>query len=132
MDVRLDDLAAIVKKEPLDYLQITYNIEERWNESSLLPLALERKIPVIINRPFQRGDLFEKVKGKKLPDWVKEYEITTWSQYFLKWALSHPAVTYAIPATSKAAHMRENMGALKGALPDAKARAKMLSHYQSL
>ena len=129
---RLDDLAALIKKEPIDYLQITYNMEERWNESVLLPLALKKKIPVIVNRPFQRGDLFDKVKSKKLPEWIKEYEIKTWSQFFLKWAMSHPAVSYVIPATSKVVHMKENMGALKGPLPDAKVRARMLTYYQSL
>jgi diketogulonate reductase-like aldo/keto reductase len=87
---------------------------------------------VIVNRPFQHGGLFERARGQPVPDWAAEFDCANWAQFFLKFAVSHPAVTCAIPATSRADHMRENMGALYGRLPDADMRRRMLRHLQSL
>ena len=94
-----------------------------------MPLATDKGIAVIINRPFDGGKLFNKVENKPLPDWAKEFDCHNWAQYFLKYILTHPAVTVAIPATSRADHMDENMGALTGSLPNTAMRKRMLSYY---
>ena len=102
---------------------------DREVEQRLLPIAAERGIAVIINRPFQGGDLFKMVEGKLLPDWAKEIDCENWAQFFLKFVVSHPAVTCAIPATSQVAHMHENMGAAYGKLPDKELRTRMLRYF---
>lgn len=129
---RHEELINIMQTEPLDFVQFTYNITHIEAENALLPLATEKGIAVIINRPFDGGRLFNKVKNKPLPDWAKEFDCHNWAQYFLKFILSHPAVTVAIPATSQTNHMDENMGALIGSLPDVRMRKKMLSYYHSI
>jgi len=121
-----------LKREPYDFLQINYSLAERDAERRLLPLAQERNVAVIVNRPFAEGALFPKVKGKPLPDWAAELGIATWAQYFLKWIVSHPAVTCAIPGTGKPEHMRDNAAAGLGPLPDAPARARMTKYFDSL
>lgn len=126
------DLAKVLAKEPFDFVQFTYNIADREVEERLLPLAAERKIGVIINRPFQGGTLFETVAGKKLPEWAGEFGAANWAQFFLKFVVSHPAVTCAIPATSQVAHMEENMGALTGPLPDPAMRQRMIRHFAEI
>ena len=113
-------------------MQFTYNITHTEAEKKLLPLAADKGIAVIINRPLDGGKLFKKVKNKPLPEWAKEFDCNNWAQYFLKYILSHPAVTVAIPATSQTAHMDENMGALIGTLPDESMRKKMHAFYKSL
>ncbi|MFV8835282.1 aldo/keto reductase [Aquisalimonas sp.] len=127
---RHDALERIMRDEPIDFVQFTYNIVDREAEQRLLPLARERGIAVIANRPFQRGNLFDRVNGKALPDWAEDYGIENWAQYFLKFITSHDAVTCAIPATSQVEHMRENMGALRGPVPDAAARQRMLEELE--
>ena len=129
---RHGDLAEIMAKEPLDFVQLTYNILDREAETRLLPLAADRGLGVIVNRPFRRGALFDRFEAKPLPGWAGEYGIRNWAQFLLKFIVSHPAVTCAIPATSQVEHMRENMGAGRGPLPDAKTRARMIAHVESL
>lgn len=129
---RHDELERIMRDEPIDFVQLTYNVVDREAEQRLLPLAQERDIAVIANRPFRRGSLFDRVDGVPLPEWTTDYGIENWAQYFLKFITSHDAVTCAIPATSRVEHMRENMGALKGPLPDADARQRMLDDLQRL
>ncbi len=129
---RHDDIADIMANEPIDFVQFTYNIVDREAENRLLPLAAEKGRAVIINRPFQRGALFEHVKGKPLPDWAGEIDVENWAQFLLKFVISHPAVTCAIPATSKVEHMLENMGALRGRMPNAKMRKRMSSYFANL
>ena len=130
---RHDELVKIMQTEPaIDFVQFTYNMEDREAEQRLLPLATERKLAVIINRPFQRAGLFENIKGKPLPPWAEEIDCKNWAQFFLKFIISHPAVTCAIPATSRPDHMLENMGALYGRLPDAQTRQKMLAYYDKI
>ena len=129
---RHKDMERALAKEPFDFVQFTYNLADREVEQRLLPLAAERGIAVIINRPFRGGSLFGKVRGKPLPAWAQEFGCTNWAQYFLKFIVSHPAVTCAIPATSQVAHMRENMGAGIGRLPDAAARRRMQAHFDAL
>jgi diketogulonate reductase-like aldo/keto reductase len=121
-----EDFLQVMRKEPLDFVQFSYNIEDRVAEKYLLPLAADRGIATMINRPFQRGSLFKKVKGMKLPDWTSEFDCHSWSQFFLKFILSHPASTCIIPATNKVHHMQDNMGANFGRLPTSSHKAQML------
>ena len=129
---RHQDMERALAKEPFDFVQFTYNLADRDVEQRLLPLAAERGIAVIINRPFDGGALFGPVRGKPLPAWAVEFDCTNWAQFFLKFIVSHPAVTCAIPATSRVAHMLENMGAGFGRLPDAETRQRMLAYYEKL
>jgi aryl-alcohol dehydrogenase-like predicted oxidoreductase len=129
---RHQDMERALAKEPFDFVQFTYNLVDRDVEQRLLPLAAERNIAVIINRPFDGGALFDAVRGKPLPAWASEFDCTNWAQFFLKFVVSHPAVTCAIPATSQVAHMQENMGAGFGRLPDAETRQRMIALYAKL
>jgi len=121
-----------LKANPWDFLQINYSLAERDAEKKILPMAKDRGMRVLINRPFGEGSLFRKVKGKALPAWAAELGIASWAQYFLKWIVSHPAVTCAIPATSKPEHMKDNLGAAAGAFPNASARKKMAEYFDAL
>lgn len=125
-------LERVLATEPVDFVQFTYNILDREAEQRLLPLAAERGVAVIVNRPFRRGALFNRVKGRPLPDWAAEFDCRNWAQFFLKFIVSHPAVTCVIPATSRVAHMKENMGAGTGRLPDATMRQRMINYFESL
>ncbi len=129
---RHQDMERALAKEPFDFVQFTYNLADRDVEQRLLPLAAERDIAVIINRPFDGGALFGPVRGKPLPAWAAEFDCTNWAQFFLKFIVSHPAVTCAIPATSRVPHMLENMGAGFGRLPDAATRQRMIAYYEKL
>ncbi len=129
---RHSDLARIMAKHDVDFVQLTYNIDDRAVESQLLPLAKERGIAVIANRPFQRGGLFRRVGSKPLPAWAKDAHAANWPEFFLKFVISHPSLTCAIPATSKVAHMKQNMAVLTGSLPDPDMRKKMASYFDSL
>jgi len=129
---RHEELEEIMRAEPLDFVQFTYNLAETEADQRLLPLAAERGMAVIINRPFDGGSLFDEVRGVQLPGWAADIGCTNWAQVFLKFVVSHPAVTCAIPATSQIAHMRENMGALTGPLPDAALRERMRMDFKRL
>ena len=129
---RHEALASVMETQPFDFVQFTYNIKDREAEKRLLPLAQERGLGVIINRPFQRGGLFDHVKGRPLPDWSNEIGCATWGQFFLKFVVSHPAVTCAIPATRRVDHMRENMAAGITPMPDAAMRRKMAAYFDNL
>lgn len=116
-----------------DFVQINYSLAEREAEKRLLPFARDRKIAVIINRPFAEGALFRQVRGKPLPPWAKsELGVESWAQYFLKWIVGHPAVTCAIPGTGKPEHMRDNLAAGTGTLPDAALRQRMAQYVEQL
>jgi diketogulonate reductase-like aldo/keto reductase len=121
-----------LKTGAYEFLQINYSLAERDSEKRLLPLAKEKSIAVIINRPFAEGALFRRTKGKPLPPWAAELGIASWAQYFLKWIVSHPAVTCAIPGTGRPEHMRDNLAAGQGPMPDAATRKKMLEYFDSL
>jgi diketogulonate reductase-like aldo/keto reductase len=127
-----EELMRALKAESFDFVQFTYNIGNRESEKRLLPLAQDRGIATLINRPFQRGRLFHHVKGMPLPDWAREFDCATWGQFFLKFTLSHPATTCVIPATSKPHHMVDNMAAGFGRLPDAAMRKRMIAYVESL
>lgn len=126
------ELETILKKVPLDFVQFSYNIDNRVAEERLLPIAADKGIATLINRPFQRGSLFRKVKGKPLPAWAVEFDCASWGQFFLKFVAGHPDVTCIIPATSKLKHMIDNMAAGLGALPDDKMRKRMRQYLESL
>jgi diketogulonate reductase-like aldo/keto reductase len=126
------EMEKAIATEPFDFVQFTYNFADRAVERRLLPLAAERGIAVIANRPFDGGDLFERVRGRPLPVWAREFDCTTWAAFFLKFVVSHPAVTCAIPATSQAPHLFENMGALYGRLPEAALRERMLRYFEAV
>jgi len=121
-----------LKANPWDFLQINYSLGERDAEKRILPLATERRVAVIINRPFQEGVLFQRTKNRALPAWAKEYDINSWAQYFLKWIVSHPAVTCAIPGTGRPDHMRDNLGAGHGVMPDEKGRKRLAEYFDGL
>jgi len=126
------ELEQIMQTESLDFVQFTYNIDNRSAEQRLLPLAADRGMATLINRPFQRGNLFGRVKGKPLPAWTAEFDCKSWGQYFLKFVVSHPAVTCSIPATSKVHHIVDNMAAGFGNLPDVEMRHRMIRHFESV
>jgi len=113
-------------------VQINYSLAEPQAEARLLPVAAEKNIAVLVNRPFAEGALFRKVRGKPLPAWAREIGVQSWGQYFLKWIVSHPAVTCAIPGTAKPEHMLDNLGAARGQMPDEAMRRRMRAHFDSL
>ena len=129
---RHDDLEKVMAEQPLDFVQFTYNVLDREAEERLLPLAADRGLAVIVNRPFSRGQLFRVVERHPLPAWASEFDCGNWAQFFLKFVVSHPAVTCAIPATSRVDHMQQNMGALYGRLPDQKMRERMIRFVEGL
>jgi len=129
---RHDTMANVMAEQPLDFVQLTYNILDRQAERRLLPLAAERGQAVIANRPFRGGDLFDYFARHPLPGWAGEFDCANWAQFFLKFIVSHPAVTCAIPATSRIDHLRENMGALRGRLPDHDMRQRMVRYVENL
>jgi diketogulonate reductase-like aldo/keto reductase len=115
-----------------DFLQINYSLAEREAENRILPLAKDKGASVLINRPFAEGALFRRTKGKPLPAWAAELGIASWGQYFLKWIVSHPAVTCAIPGTARPDHMKDNLGAGQPPLPNSEQRNRMAAYFDSL
>lgn len=126
------EVEKIMRSEKLDFVQINYSIMEREAEERVLPLAQERGIAVIVNRPFGGGDLFDRVRSKSLPEWSAEFDSRSWAQFFLKWIVANPAVTCAIPATDKARHLEDNIQGGIGRLPDEKMRHRMIESLGSL
>ena len=126
------DVEAIMSSHPLDFVQVTYNVLDRDVEARILPLARDRGIAVIVNRPFRQGALIDEVRRNPLPPWAAEIGCANWAQFLLKFIVSHPAVTCAIPATSRVAHVRENVGAARGIMPDETMRRRMVAHVERL
>jgi len=129
---RHDEFEKAMAEQPLDAVQFTYNVLDRQAERRLLPLAAERGLAVLVNRPFRRKQLFRLFERHPLPEWAGEIDCANWAQFFLKFIVSHPAVTCAIPATSRVDHMEENMGALYGRLPEQPMRERMVRYVESL
>lgn len=129
---RHDDVEAIMRAHPIDFLQITYNVLDREAEERILPLAKERGIAVVINRPFRQGALIERLAGKPLPALASDFGAVTWAQLLLKFIIAHPAVTCAIPATTRVDHVRENLAAAAGPLPDEAARRRIADYVAGL
>lgn len=131
-DPQYEDTEQAMRDYTLDFVQLDYSIGDRVPEQRLLPLARERGIAVLANRPFTTGNLFGRVAGKSLPPWAAEFDCTSWAQFFLKFIVAHPAVTCAIPATGDPGHLRDNMGACFGRLPDEPTRRRMVEYFGSL
>jgi diketogulonate reductase-like aldo/keto reductase len=128
----LPALEKVLQREKLDFLQINYSVGEREAEKRVLPLARERGVATLINRPFARGDLFARLRATPLPDWAKEFDCNSWAQFLLKWIVGNEDVTCAIPATSDPKHLEDNMRAGMGRLPDGKMRQRMVELVGSL
>jgi aryl-alcohol dehydrogenase-like predicted oxidoreductase len=126
------EFERVMRQHPLDFVQVTYNILDREVEDRILPLAAERGIGVIVNRPFQQGALIDRLERYPLPPWATEIDARSWAQFILKFIVSHPAVTCTIPATTRADHVRENMAVATGQLPDAAMRARMIAYVEGL
>lgn len=116
------DLARIIEREKIDFVQLNYSAATRNAEQRLLPLAADRGVAVLVNRAFEDGRLFNAVEGRPVPPWAADIDCTSWGQIFLKYVISHPAVTCVIPATGKVKHLQDNLAAGRGRLPDAKQR----------
>ena len=126
------EFERVMRQHQLDFIQVTYNILDREVEDRILPLAAERGIGVIVNRPFQQGSLLDRLERHPLPRWAAEVNARTWAEFVLKFIVSHPAVTCAIPATTRVEHVRENMAAATGHLPDPAMRARMIAYVEDL
>lgn len=126
------EVERLLKTGQYDFLQINYSLAEPAAAQRLLPLAAERRIAVIANRPFAEGAMFRRVRGRALPEWAKEIGVASWAQYFLKWILGHPAVTCTIPGTGRPEHMQDNLAAGAGSFPDPAMRRRMAQHFDSL
>lgn len=124
-----DELESLMRDEPLDFVQLNFSIATPDAEQRLLPLAAERGIAVLVNRPYERGQTFARVRGRDLPAWAGEIGVSSWGQFFLKWVLAQPAVTCVIPGTSRPSHMLDNLQAGMGPLPDADQRRRMREFF---
>jgi diketogulonate reductase-like aldo/keto reductase len=126
------EIERLLKTGSYDFLQINYSLAEPESGERLLPLAAGRGVAVIANRPFAEGAMFRRVRGRPLPDWAREFGAASWAQFFLKWIVSHPAITCAIPGTGRADHMADNLAAGHAPFPDEAMRRRMARHYESL
>jgi aryl-alcohol dehydrogenase-like predicted oxidoreductase len=127
-----DDLVQLMRSEPIDFIGTDYAIDERHAEETILPLARDKGIAVLVYAPFGRTRLWQRVKGRQVPDWAREFDANSWAQFFLKYVASHPAVTAITPATSRVANMADNMGGALGQLPDAAMRKRMIELVEGL
>jgi diketogulonate reductase-like aldo/keto reductase len=127
-----DEVARVLEKEKVDFVQINYSLMEREAEKRVFPVAKDRGVAVIVNRPLGRGNLFSRVRGKALPDWAKEFDCTSWAQFFLKWIVANPVVTCAIPATSNPRHMEDDLLGGVGRLPNEQLRQRMVELVATL
>ncbi|HEX6308498.1 MAG TPA: aldo/keto reductase [Longimicrobiales bacterium] len=126
------ELEQIMRNEPLDFIGIDYAVDNREVETTILPLAAERKIGVLVYAPFGRTRLWNRIAGREVPDWAAEFDATSWAQFFLKYVVGHPAVTVVTPATSQARHMADNLGGGTGRLPDEATRRRMAEFVDAL
>ena len=126
------EFEQVMRSQPLDFIQVTYNVLDREVEERILPLARDRGMAVIINRPFREGELTKKLQRHSLPGWVKDIDCASWAQVLLKFIIAHPAVTCAIPATTRIDHVKENLRAASDPLPDAALRARIAAHVEKL
>ncbi len=123
------ELIDLMKSHPLDFIQVDYSIANRDAAESILPLAAQRKLAVLVNLPFGRSSLFRQAADRKLPAWAADIDVTSWAQYFLKYVISHPAVTCAIPGSTRLGHLEDNQAAGRGRLPDAAMRRRMEDYW---
>jgi len=127
-----DELERVLRAETLDFVQVNYSLGEREAERRILPLARDRGVAVLANRPFAEGGLFQRVRAQAVPAWAAEFDCESWAQFFLKWILANPAVTCAIPGTSRPEHLADNLRAGLGKFPDAATRDRMAAHVRAL
>lgn len=132
IESQYDDLVRLMRSEPIDFIGTDYAIDERHAEETILPLARDKGIAVLVYAPFGRTRLWQRVKGRQVPDWAREFDASSWAQFFLKFVGSHPAVTAITPATSRVANMADNMGGAMGRLPDAAMRKRMIELVEGL
>ena len=130
--LRHNTLEEIMRAHPLDFIQVSYNMFNRKAEERILPLAQDRGVAVIINRPFQEGVLIQRMERQRLPEWASDAGVVNWAQFLLKFIVSHPAVTCAIPATTRVDHVIENMGAARGHMPEEAMRRRMVAYVEAL
>jgi diketogulonate reductase-like aldo/keto reductase len=123
------EIERVLRREKLDFVQVNFSLAERGAEQKILPLAADRGVAVLANRPFGGGEALRRLNGRPLPEWAAELDCASWAQFFLKWILGHPAVTCVIPATSKVEHLDDNMSAGLGRLPDEEMRRRMVEAY---
>ena len=126
------ELARVMRAEPLDFIGVDYAVDNRSVEETILPLALERRIAVMVYVPFGRTRLFQRVGERPLPAWAADFDAASWAQFFIKYVLGHPAVTVVTPATSQSRHMQDNLGGGAGRLPDEATRRKMAAFADAL
>lgn len=131
-DSQYSELLRLMRAEEMDFVQVDYSLGNRTADEEILPLAREKGIAVMVNMPFGRGELFKTVEGRDLPGWADDFDADSWAQFFLKYVISHPAVTVVIPGTTEPGHARDNMGAAGGALPDPETRRRMETLYDRL
>ncbi len=131
-DASQDEVASVLEREKVDFVQINYSLMEQEAEKRVFPVAKDRGVAVIVNRPLGRGDLFNRVRGKALPEWAAEFDCTSWAQFFLKWIVAHPVVTCAIPATANPRHMEDNLSGGMGRLPNEELRKRMADLMASI
>ena len=129
---QFDDLIKLMENEPLDFVQVNYSLADREAAERILPIAQDKGIGIVINLPFGRGKLFSAVGDQPLPDWAAAFDCQSWAQFFLKYVISHPAVTCAIPGTTRPEHAVDNQGAAVGRLPDADERKRQESWFDAL
>ena len=129
---RHGEVEKIMRSQPIDFIQVSYNVVDRDVEARILPLARDRGIGVIINRPFREGALLKRIASRPLPPWAGEIGATSWAQLIIKFIVSHPAVTCVIPATTRVDHVRENVYSARGPLPDEAMRARIVAHVEKL
>jgi len=126
------ELEKALRSDKVDFVQVNYSLGEREADQRILPLAQEKGIGVIVNRPFGGGDLFSRVRSKPLPEWSAEFDCHSWAQFLLKWIIAQPAVTCAIPATNNPEHLQDNVAAGFGRLPDDRMRQRMVDYVANL
>lgn len=131
-DRQYEDFERVMREQEMDFIQVNYSLGDRGAGERILPLAADRGMAVLVNLPYARGRLFQKVDDRPLPEWAAEFDCESWGQFFLKFVLSEPAVTCAIPGTAKMTYLEDNLGAARGRLPDPELRQRMIALYDSL
>ncbi len=131
-DRQYEDFERVMREQEMDFIQVNYSLGDRGAGERILPLAADRGMAVLINLPYGRGRLFRTVGDRPLPEWAAEFDCESWGQFFLKFVLSEPAVTCAIPGTAKMTYLEDNLGAARGRLPDPELRGRMIAFYDSL
>ncbi|MEJ2336232.1 MAG: aldo/keto reductase [Gemmatimonadales bacterium] len=131
-DRQYEDFERVMREQTMDFIQVNYSLGDRGAGERILPLAADRGMAVLVNLPYARGRLFQKVGDRPLPRWAAEFDCESWGQFFLKFVLSEPAVTCAIPGTAKMTYLEDNLGAARGRLPDPELRQRMITFYDSL